>query len=373
MNDMHGLIFAYAGGPHIKELTEHRTVSSLPFGGRYRAIDFMLSNMVNADIVNVGVIMRENYQSLLDHLGSGKDWDLARKRGGLKLLPPFGYNVTRVQHEGGAFLGNMAALAGVNSYLSRIREKYVVMADGDLVANLPLEDALRVHIDSGADITLICSPRTVGSPEYAVNVALGEKNRVSDISIGRKEPEMFESLNVSILSSSLLDSLVGYCSAHNAYDFERDVLQRMRDLDVVAYLFDGYVARLHSTSMFFRCNMDLLRAEVRESIFRKERPIKTKGRDQAPTYYGPGASVRNCVVADGCYIEGEAENSVIFRGVRISEGVRVHNSILMQNTKVSQGAVLGYAITDKEVVINRGRMLLGHETYPIAIAKGSVV
>lgn len=373
MNDMHGLIFAYSnGGSRMKDLTDRRTISSMPFGGRYRVIDFVLSSMVNADITDVGVIMRENYQSLLDHLGSGKDWDLARKRGGLRLLPPFGY--TDSPRGDGVFAGNMAALGGLASYLNHIRQEYVVMAEGDLVANLPLEDALRFHIDREADITLICSPRPASTPGSAQHCTLGEKNRVTDISMGRQTPDSFESLNVYILSKSLLDSLVSHCAAHSLYDFERDVLQKMcGDLVVSAYVFDGFAARLQTTASYFRHNMDLLRADVRASLFLRERPIKTKVRDEAPTYYGPDASAANSLVADGCYIEGTIENSVIFRGVRIHAGVRVHNSILMQDTKACQGAMLGYAITDKNVLINRGRMLLGHDSYPIAIAKGSVV
>ena len=373
MNEMHGLIFAYAGGgAHLKELAEHRSVSSLPFGGRYRIIDFMLSNMVSAGIRDVGVIMRENYQSLLDHLGSGKDWDLARKRGGLRLLPPFSY-AGKGPYEG-VFLGSMAALFDITAYLSHIRQDYVVLAEGSLVANLPLEDALRFHIESEADITALCTPRRLGSPEYSCFLQLGEGDTVVDIARGKDVHDSVETLGVYILSKKLLETLVGHCAAHNLYDFERDVLQGMLGaLKVSGYVFNGFAARITTVASYFENNMNMLRAEVRASLFIKDFPIKTKVRDDASTYYAPGARVRNSVIADGCYIEGDVENSVIFRGVRIESGARVHNSILMQDTKVSSDAILGYAITDKEVLIRQGRMLMGHGSYPIAIAKGTVV
>ena len=373
MNDMHGLIFAYAsGGEHLKELTEHRAVSSLPFGGRYRVIDFMLSNMVGAGITDVGIIMRENYHSLIDHLGSGKDWDLSRKRGGLRLLPPFVY-AGKGPYEG-MFLGNMAALFDITSYLSHIRQEYVVLAEGSLVASLPLEDALRRHIETGADITALCTPRRLGAVEYACFLQLDSVGAVTDVARGKEIMGAAEALGVYILSKRLLETLVAHCAAHNLYDFERDVLQSMLGtLKVFGYVFDGFAARMTSVSSYFEHNMKMLRADVRASLFLKDRPVKTKVRDDASTYYAPGAKVKNCVVADGCYIEGDVENSIIFRGVRIESGVRVHNSILMQDTRVSAGAILGYAITDKEVFIGPGRMLMGHANYPIAIAKGTVI
>ncbi len=371
MYDAHGIIFAYASNARLKELIEHRTVASIPYGGRYRAIDFMLSNMVNAGIKSVGVIMRENYQSLLDHLGSGRDWDLARKLGGLKLLPPFGYAGRRNES---AFYGKMEALAGVTAYLSRIPQTYVVLADGDLIANIPIEDVVEAHVQSGADITAVVTSREVSEAETATYVSFGWKNRVTDVILGRLESDGYEALGVYVMEKSLLDTLVTHCSSHNLYSFERDVLQAMCEkLNISAYVFDGYASRLQSIASYFKHNMDLLWPSVRSALFTRERPIKTKVRDEASTYYGPSAHVSNCVVADGCYIEGTVENSILFRGVRIDAGVRVQNSILLQDCRVSAGAVLNYAICDKEVLIHRGRMLMGHDSYPIAISKGSVV
>lgn len=371
MKEMHGIIFAYSSHIRLKELTEHRTASSIPFGARYRMIDFMLSNMVNGGINDVGVIMHETYQSLLDHLGSGKDWDLARKRGGLKLLPPFGYASAR-----GApgFRGHMEALYGVSSYISRIKQEYVLMADGELVANLPVEEIFDYHELSGADITCVVTTNRFNDSENASYIKAGKDGRVTEIILGHRQEGYADSLNVYVLSKQLLENLMQHCSAHNLYSFRRDVLQQMTDkLNIRAFMFDGYCCQIDSITDYFRHSMELLEPDVRAQLFNRARPIKTKVRDEASTYYGPDCIIRNSVVADGCYIEGSVENCVLFRGVKIEAGTTVRNSILMQDTVVRRGVELNYAITDKEVLINPGRMLMGHASYPITISKGTTV
>ena len=369
MTDLHGLIFAYNKDLRMRELIEHRTVSSIPFGGRYRVIDFMISNMVNADIHDVGVIMRESYQSLLDHLGAGKDWDLARKRGGLRLLPPFGYAGVRESYR-----GKMEALHHVGDYLQRIRQDYIVLADCDLIANLPLEEIFEYHLKNGWDITCVCSHKPVGLVESETYMVRGRRERVEDVIIGRTELGAMEYLGVGIISRKMLLSLVSHCTAHNLHNYDRDVLQGMTDkLNIGVYPFDGYAAKLQTTSGYFANSMDLLNPKVRAELFLKSRPIKTKVRDEASTYYGDGAVVKNCIVADGCQIDGSVENSVIFRGVKIGKGATVKNSIIMQDTTIGDNAVLSYAITDKDVKVTRERMLMGHANYPIAISKNSVV
>ena len=184
MNDLHGILFAYRSDANLGELTRPRNTCSLPFGGRYRLIDFMLSNYVNAGITDVGVIVHESYQSLLDHLGSGKDWDLSRKHGGLRILPPFSY----AEHgHGGEYRGNMEALAGVSGYLNNIRQDYVIMGWGDVAINLPVSDVLEQHISSGADITVVCTPTPSGSPRFSEYVEISGEGRITDLSVRRRQ------------------------------------------------------------------------------------------------------------------------------------------------------------------------------------------
>lgn len=372
MKDLHAIIFAYRSNPMLRELTIHRNTCSVPFGGRYRIIDFALSNMVNAGINDVGLIVQSSYQSLLDHVGSGKDWDLSRKRGGLRILPPFSFADTHGVE--GNYRGRMDALAGVGDYLENIRQDYVILADGALVADLPVAEIFQQHLDTGADITAVCSRMPKGVPTDCTYLAVDSSGRVTDVSIRPNTPAGHESLDVYILSKKLLFSLVDYCSSHHISSFGQGVLLTMKEhLTIIPYLFDGFAFQPSSIPAYFRASMDLLDPKVRASLFDPSRPIKTKDRSDPSTYYAPGSSSTNSLVADGCIIEGEVKDSVLFRGVRVEKGARVSNSILMQGTVVKADALVSHTISDKNVVIGSGRMLIGSDTYPLAIAKDSIV
>lgn len=370
-NKLHGIIFAYRSDPRLRELTQRRNTCSIPYGGRYRIVDFMLSNMVNAGISDVGLIVHANYQSLLDHVGSGKDWDLSRKHGGLRILPPFGYSERRRE---GDYRGRMDALAGVYSYLKNIRQDYVVLSGGDMAINLDLDDVLEQHLRTGADITAVCTPSLRGDSEDTTYFSVDQSGEITDVSVNPVSPSGEESLEIYILSRELLLSLVEYCIAHSIPNFSHGVLLGMGSrLKLMAYRFEGYSARLQSVAGYYTCSMELLDPAVRADLFNSARPIKTKDRSDPSTYYGPESVSVNSLVSDGCIIEGHVENSILGRGVHIEKGARVQNCILMQGARIRAEALLKFAITDKNVRVNAGRMLMGHETYPLAIAKDAIV
>lgn len=371
MNNLHGILFAYQTGPALRELTQHRNTASVPYGGRYRIIDFMLSSLVSAGTDDVGLIVEAGYQSLLDHVGSGKDWDLSRKHGGLRILPPFGYAGKKGD---GKYHGRMDALSGVYSYLRNIRQDYAVLVPGDLAANLPLSDVFEAHLKSGADITAVCTRRPKSDPRGCTYFSIGAKGLVADVSVHPAIPAGCESLEVYILSRELLLSLVNHCAAHGISSFSGGVLGAMTsELKISPWFFNGYAARLQSVEGYFARSMELLDPAVRADLFDPARAVRTKDRSDPSTYYSPGSKCRNSLVADGCIIEGEVENSILFRGVRVEEGARVCNCILMQSSVIHRGALLRFAIADKNVCVNPGRMLMGHETYPLAIAKNAVI
>ena len=371
MNKLHGIIFAYRSNADLRELTQVRNTCSVPYGGRYRTIDFMLSNFVNAGMVDVGIIVHANYQSLLDHLGSGKDWDLSRKHGGLRILPPFSY----AEHGHGEYRGNMEALAGVAGYLQNIRQDYVIMGWGDIAVNLPVAQVLEQHLATGADITVVCTPTLKGAPQSSEYVEVSDEGRITDLSVHPiSAGKALESLELYVLSKQLLLDLVDYCAAHDVQYFSRGVLQpRIKSLKLVPYIHQGYVAQFQSISDYYQRSMELLDPAVRADLFNPARPIRTKDQSNPSTYYGPEAVSNRSLVADGCFIEGEVEHSILSRGVVVEKGAKVSNSVLMQGTVVRAGASLSYVIADKNVTINDNRMLMGHSTYPLAIAKGSVV
>ena len=367
MNRMHGIIFAYGKCEKLQTLVEQRVADSIPYAARYRIIDFMLSNLVNAGVTDVGVILQDKYQSMLDHLGSGKDWDLSRKHGGLRLLPSAPKN-----DPSRAFRGKMEALASVESYVQRIRQEYVVLANGALICNMPMGDVLEEHIRSGADITCVCTPRPVG--EKGITYLVDDAGNITDVISRSTMAGGYGALEVYVMSKKLLLELIAECDGHNEYSFHRSVLQDMKGkLKLHAYVFEKYAARITSIADYYARSMELLQPEVRADLFIPARPIRTKDRSDASTYYGPESKCVNSLVSDGCIIEGEVEHSIVFRGVHVEKGAKISGCILMQDTVVHAGATLKCAIADKNVTVTENRMLIGHTSYPLAISKFSVV
>lgn len=372
MNKMLGLIFAYSRYSGMRELVAPRTAASVPYAGRYRAIDFCLSNMVGTGITDVGIIMRDSYQSLMDHLGSGKDWDLSRKNGGLFLLPPFSYGGE--QSHSGTFTGKLDALAGVTSYIAHSREPYVVLADGDCITNIRLRDVLARHIETKADITVVCSKLPVGDPARSIYYRFGEDGRIVGIDSHPERAQENESLGMFIMEKRLLQRLIQLGRAGDMVHFERGILrEQLSSLRVLPYFHAGYVARLHNVAMYYRHSMAILDPAVREQLFDRNNPIRARVRDDAPTYYSDNAVVKNSLIAAGCRIEGHVENSILFRGVYVAPGATVKNSIIMQEGKVLENVFISHVIADKYVYISRDNMLMGNAAYPVVIAKHSTV
>ena len=369
MKGLHGIIFSYEKHNGLGELTAGRTPSSVPFAGRYRIIDFILSSMVNAGITDVGVVLHGNYQSLLDHLGSGKDWDLSRKHGGLRLLPPF----EQTRGLDGA-RGKVEALAGVRSYLADIRQSHVVLADSDLIINIPIQDVYQAHLASGADITAVCTS-SVDSEGDVTFFRLDKSGRVKDTLFPlRDRTGCHRSLEIYILSKELLLELVDECMSHDQVSFRGAVLQAKADsLKIQSYVWDGYAAQIRSLNEYYRRSLELLDPSIRRELFPAARPVHTKERNDASTYVDPAGTCCNCLVADGCTIEGTVENSIIFRGVSVAKGAEVKDCILMQDTVISRDAVLHHVISDKNVEVMESRTLMGHDNYPMVIAKDSKV
>lgn len=372
-----GIIFSNIHDKNIPELTRMRTMASVPFGCRYRFIDFTLSNMVNSDIHKIGVITQYNYQSLLDHIGTGKDWDLATRAGGIKIIPP---NITAFAGTNSEnFTTRMTSLKSATVFISRCKEDYVVLSDCDVICNIDLRDMINYHIDSMADITLATKTMTLSAESARKNVIVraDRRGRVKDLAVYPNDitGEHDISLNIMVMRRDFLQSVIHDAIAHGYNSFNSDViLKNIKSYNIRAYRYEGYFACVSSLTEYFACSMDLLDADVRHELFaQKNRHVLTKVRNSAPTRYASGAFVHNSLLADGCLIEGEVENSIIFRGVKICRGAVVKNSIIMQDSIISEGAKLNCMILDKNVVIRDDRVLSGHETMPFYIDKGSMV
>lgn len=353
-------------------LIDGRTIGSIPFGGRYRLIDFALSNMVHAGIWDVGVLTRDRYQSLMDHLGSGRDWDLARKGGGLSLLPPM------VASSGSeAYRGEIESLVAYRRYIADTPARYVIMGGADLVCNIDVNQVIEAHVQSDADITVvydvISDERDLG--ETSVVFSFDSGQRVVDVTVGAPwSGPCNRSLDLMVMEKERLLSLITELSSHNCYRISRDLLQaRHKTLDIRGHLLEGYCVKIQNLESYYRANMQLLDPAIRASLFGGDHPILTRVHDEPPAKYGLSAKVRNSLLADGCIVEGEVENCVLFRGVKIGKGAVVRDSIIMQNTEIGARAQLSYVIADRRCFIKEERVLSGFSSYPVVIGRGSVV
>lgn len=371
MGNVLGLVFANLHDTTLGDMTKNRTMGSVMFGGRYRLIDFPLSNMVNSGISEVGVITKSNYQSLLDHLGSAREWDLARKKGGLYILPPFG-NV-----ESTLYRGRIEALYGAMSFIKHSRAKYVILSDCDVVTNIDYKPIVAAHIESGADITAVAHTGVYSSDDIKTSTVFNvdaDKNVTSVLINPDISGTCTTSLNVFVMSMDFLIETVNDAMARGDVSFERNILQeKCRELKIKIYEYDNYFSKLNSPESYFKSNMALLEPENARKLFVPKRSIYTKVSDNAPVKYDLDSKVSNSLIADGCIIEGEVENSVLFRGVKVDKGAKVKNCILMQGTVVGDNAELNYLITDKNVSICENHILTSSPQYPMYVGKGASV
>ena len=371
-----GLIFANIHDNSLPELTRVRNMASVPFGGRYRLIDFTLSNMVNSGINKVGIITHYNYQSLLDHLGNGKDWDLARHEGGIKLIPP------NVSAAGAGHLpsSRLESMLSAIDFISRCNEEYLVLSDCDIICNLDLSKVIEAHTASGADVTFVT--KQVDTSGMYLTEALGcvtadEDGRITEFVM--KKPSGIVNLytNIMVVTRAYLVGMLADAAARGYTSFFHDVIARVvadGTANYRAYEYHGWYAYVGSLEDYFSASMKLLTSEARTGLFGvKNRPVLTKVRNSAPTKYCEGAKVVNSVVADGCIIEGTVENSILARGVKVGRGTVIRNSILLQDTYTGSDVTLNCVVTDKNVVIRDGRNLSGCDIMPVFIEKGRSV
>ena len=373
-----GIIFSNLHDNEISELTRVRTLASVPFGCRYRLIDFPLSNMVNSNISNINVIAQYNYHSLMDHIGTGKDWDLARRSGGVKILPPYINANSGVLNT--VYNTRLEALKSVGYSIAQLTSDYVVMSDCNVICNIDFNDMINDHIASGADVTIAVKRMELDRATARANTVVfsSKEGRITDL---LPNPTNFDgfadvSLNILVFNRKYLQDIVLDATAHGFTSITRDIfLKSLYARNFRVYRYEGFFACISSFEDYFKYNLQLIEnQEMFDSLFSvEERPIFTKVRNSAPTYYSDGSKVENSLVADGCVIEGTVENSILFRGVKVGKGAVVKNSILFQDTIISDDSSVAYTVCDKNVVIRNHVNISGHTTLPLYIDRGRMV
>jgi len=363
-----GIIKLDGANSMLKELCEHRPVASLPIAGRYRVIDFAVSNMVNSGVGNVGVLLSANARSIFDHLRSGKDWDLARHRGGLSYLPTDPY-------DGQIVSGDLQGLYCNLDYIQHTAADYIIVAQADSIYNLDFRSVLLFHQNTGTDITMVYSRAKDDIPGSAAVMKVTDNGRVTDIAKSMTATKgANDFLGVYLMSKDTFVKVITTSFERGGSDFLMDgIIRHMDEYSIFAYEHKGYVARINSTMAYFNANKDVLNPDIWAEIFMGDNLIHTKTKDAAPVQYKDTARVVNCLVANGCEIRGEVENSILFRDVKIGEGVKIKDSIIMERTVIEDNAMLRNVICDKNVKVTQDQWLKGAENYPLIIAKGTTI
>lgn len=368
-NNVLGILFSNAYDSALSEITSLRAMGSVPFCSRYRLIDFPLSSMVNSGISKVGIITKSNYQSLMDHLGTGKPWDLSRKREGMFILPPF--------HEAqtGIYKGKLSSLEGISKFLQLSKEEYVILSDCNVVHNISMKKLMRFHDEKGADISIVYKNGKIPKLSNMMCFDINEDSRITEITVhDEAEGEGKYSGNIILMRKVLLEKLISEAKSLNLRSLERDVfLKNVNKLKIYGLEAEGFFETIDSLQSYFDVSRMLLDPKNMKALFNKNYPIFTKTRDDMPAIYGLESNVKNSLVADGCVIEGTVENSIIFRGARIAKGAVVKNCIVMQDSYISEGAKIENVIADKLVVLRPNKKLAGAETYPVYIGKDIVI
>ena len=369
MNVM-GIIFA--NDATLGDLTNKRTMASLPFGGRYRQVDFHLSNMAAAGIRHIGIISRHNYQSLMNHIGSGEEWGLELEEGGLEFLTPYAMSSTD------SYRGKLESLHTSMDFLKYGNDEYVVMADSAILCNIDMAKVIASHVKSGKDVTVVAKDGICnGSKQIDLALKLDGKGNVTDMAVDYVAGEDYlASMDIFVLSKKYLQEKVTEFISRNLFHMDRDLVLgqwQKGNLTVNVYQHDGIALYNDSVEEYFRNSLALIDKNVRHDLFGANHPVFTKVRDRVPTYYGEGCEVENCLIADGCMLEGEAEDSVLFRNVTICEGAEVEDCVIMNDTVVGEGSELKYVILDKDVTVRPGARLVGTPNNPIIIKRGETV
>lgn len=369
--DMAGVIFADTYDVELDQLTEKRNLAAVPFGSRYRLIDFALSNLANSGVRNIGIITSINYQSMMSHVRGGMDWDLERKRSGLSVLPPFA-----TMGAGDVYHNRLHALEANLNFLRNLEEKYVILCSCNYVANINYRKMLDFHIRTGARLTILTSSR-LRFNQKGVRCGCMRANddgRVTDVAVTKDlEPGWDLSMNTFIMEREDLVELLYDAIRTGKESFRRDIADKLAQTDrVMEYRAEEETLLIDSLQGYFQANLALLDGETRRGLFASENgAIITKVHDSWPTKYGDQAKVENSLIADGVLVEGTVRNSILFRGVHIAEGATVENSIIFQNATVSEGARLNYVLADKNVFVEPDRILSGYITHPFFLERNT--
>lgn len=367
-----GIVFSNLNDNTLSRLTRDRTVAAIPFACRYRLVDFCLSNLVNANISKINVIVNYNYRSLVDHIGSGKDWDLARNKDGINVISPY---QTATNGSAKVFSTHMEALKNIKEYIEEFTQEYVVLMDSDTVLNINLAEVIEAHKNTNAEITVVTKKIKEGfTAKHPRLLVSSQDGKISDAVMGASYNGKNEELclNIFVMKTEHLKVMIEEAEAYGYNSFTGMLMEKYKVKNYRTYCYSGYSACVSSFLDYYKCSMELnTNPEALESLLmKKNAPIFTRIHNSAPVVYTKDANVENSMIADDCVIEGTVINSVLHRGVKVERGAVVKNSILFKGTIIKKNASVNCIVTDKDVVVSEGVNLSGNNNMPFYVQKG---
>lgn len=351
----------------VEGLGDYRPVPAMAFLGRYRIIDFILSNMTNSGINNVHVYCKEKPRNLFAHLGTGAYYNINEKRGQLRIL--FGeksFSSPVYNHDIANFILNM-------QYIEMDHNPYVVVAPSYFIYSINFNTVLQSHIKSKADVTVLYTNTNEAKKDFlgCDTLTLNDKKRITYFGKNRGNTKnKLISLEAYVMTKKLFIELVNKAAETSSLYWFKDILRDMvGELDMRGYQLKGYVSCINSLSKYFKANMELKDRSVAASLFKADWPIYTQTNDSSPSIYAEGSKVTGSVIANGCLIEGTIHNSVISRNVTISKGAVVKDSIILPGSYIGENAKIDHVVVDKYAIIHHVKELKGTKEEPVYVKR----
>lgn len=370
MKNCLGIINLDENESRMGDLVKDRSLASVPIAGRYRIIDFVLSNMANSGIEGIGIFTKNRSKSLINHLTNGRPWDLHRKKDGLSIFN-FGEK-DQLNEDVHNFEENM-------EFIRKSRKKYVLISPSYMVCNIDYNKLMDSHIKSNNDITIVYK-EVLDNNENFINcevLNIDDKNKVKSIGeniASEKESKARISMEMYIMKIDLFTNIIYSSIKSGMYSKVKQYIKgNLNNLNVGGFEFKGYLACINSTKAYFDMNMDLLDKEINKELFYDNNPIYTKSQDESPTQYTKDSNVVNSIVANGSYIEGKLENCIVGRRVYIAEGTTISNCIILQNSVIGPNASMDNVITNKGAVVEMDQVIRGTQDNFVIIPKTRVV
>ncbi|MCI6152316.1 MAG: glucose-1-phosphate adenylyltransferase [Fusobacterium perfoetens] len=357
--EMIAMILAGGQGSRLKLLTKNIAKPAVPFGGKYRIIDFPLSNCTNSGIDTVGILVQYKPKALNSYIGIGASWDLNRNFGGVSILPPY------MQEDGGWWYKGTANSIYQNiDFIDDYDPEYVLILSGDHIYKMDYNKMLEYHKSRNADATIA-----------VLNVSLEEASRFGIMNV-KNEDEIYEFeekpahpkstlasmgiyiFNWKVLKQALIEDEANEKSSN---DFGKDIIPKLlgENKKLIAYPFEGYWKDVGTVESLWEANMDLLGEEPKFDIFDKNWRIFSKSTNKPSQVIGDNAVIANSLVTEGCVIKGTVENSILFQGVLVEEGAVIKDSVIMCDSVIKKNSVVERAICGRHVVVEEDKKVIG--------------